>query len=66
VGRGRRGHCGARAIACFFGDTAAAMLAFAATRPPSIPRIALVDFNNDSVADSLRTLKAMFTATASC
>jgi len=48
------------AIACFFGDTAAAMLAFAATRPPSIPRIALVDFNNDSVTDSLRTLKAMF------
>jgi nicotinate phosphoribosyltransferase len=48
------------AIACFFGDTAAAMLAFAATRPPSIPRIALVDFNNDSVMDSLRTLKVMF------
>jgi nicotinate phosphoribosyltransferase len=48
------------AIACFFGDTAAAMLAFAATRPPSIPRIALVDFNNDSVTDSLRTLEAMF------
>ncbi len=48
------------AIACFFGDTAAAMLAFAATRPPAIPRIALVDFNNDSVTDSLRTLQAMF------
>ena len=48
------------AIACFFGDTAAAMLAFAATRPPSIPRIALVDFNNDSVTDSQQTLKAMF------
>jgi len=48
------------AIACFFGDTAAAMLAFAATRPPAIPRIALVDFNNDCVADSLRTLEAMF------
>lgn len=48
------------AIACFLGDTAEAMLAFAATRPPSIPRIALVDFNNDCVTDSLRTLKAMF------
>ncbi len=48
------------AIACFFGDTAAAMLAFARARPASIPRIALVDFNNDSVADSLRTLDAMF------
>ena len=48
------------AIACFFGDTAAVMLAFARVRPASIPRIALVDFNNDSVTDSLRTLDAMF------
>lgn len=47
-------------IACFLGDTAAAMLAFAATLPVDVPRIALVDFNNDSVQDSLRTLKAMF------
>lgn len=47
-------------IACFLGDTAAAMLAFAATVPPEVPRIALVDFNNDSVTDSLRTLQAMF------
>jgi len=48
------------AIACFFGDTAEAMLAFCATRPPNVPRIALVDFNNDSVGDSLATLDAMF------
>jgi nicotinate phosphoribosyltransferase len=48
------------AIACFFGDTAETMLAFCATRPPRIPRIALVDFNNDSVGDSLATLDAMF------
>ena len=54
------------AIACFFGDTAAAMLAFARTRPASIPRIALVDFNNDSVADSLRTLDAMFDRYRAC
>jgi nicotinate phosphoribosyltransferase len=47
-------------IACFLGDTAAAMLAFASTLPLEVPRIALVDFNNDSVQDSLRTLKAMF------
>ncbi len=47
-------------IACFLGDTAAAMLAFAATVPPQVPRIALVDFNNDSVTDSLRSLQAMF------
>ncbi|MBE2220998.1 MAG: nicotinate phosphoribosyltransferase [Anaerolineae bacterium] len=49
------------AIACFFGDTAAAMMAFAQHRPAEIPRIALVDFNNDSVTDSLRTMQAMFT-----
>jgi nicotinate phosphoribosyltransferase len=48
------------AIASFLGDTAEVMLAFAATRPPNIPRIALVDFNNDSVGDSLVTLQAMF------
>jgi nicotinate phosphoribosyltransferase len=47
-------------IACFLSDTAAAMVAFASTLPPEVSRIALVDFNNDSVADSLRTLKAMF------
>lgn len=48
------------AIACFFGDTAEAMLAFCRTRPPHIPRIALVDFNNDCVGDALATLDAMF------
>jgi nicotinate phosphoribosyltransferase len=48
------------AIACFMGDTAAAMLAFAEVLPVTIPRIALVDFNNDCVTDSLVTLKAMF------
>ncbi|MBI5829522.1 MAG: nicotinate phosphoribosyltransferase, partial [Chloroflexi bacterium] len=48
------------AIACFLGDTAEAMLAFSVTRPAHIPRIALVDFNNDSVSDSLATLDTMF------
>ena len=47
-------------IACFLGDTAAAMVAFASTLPVEVSRIALVDFNNDNVTDSLRTLKAMF------
>ena len=41
------------AIACFLGDTAEATMAFAATRPPDIPRIALVDFKNDCVGTSL-------------
>lgn len=48
------------ALACFLGDTAEAMIAFARTVPPEIPRIALVDFNNDSVGDSLSTMKRMF------
>jgi len=47
-------------LACFFGDTAEAMMAFAAARPPSIPRIALVDFNNDSIGDSLAVAERMF------
>lgn len=49
------------AIACFLGDTAAAMMAFAEFVPPHVSRIALVDFNNDSVLDSLRVMRAMFT-----
>jgi nicotinate phosphoribosyltransferase len=47
-------------IACFTGDLPEAMLAFAATVPPDVPRIALVDFRNDSVGDSLATAEAMF------
>src|SRR5690606_534628 len=35
-------------IACFMGDTAEAMVAYARHLPPDMPRIALVDFNNDS------------------
>ncbi len=49
-------------IACFLGDTAEAMVNFASVLPPEVPRIALIDFNNDSVADGLRTLRAMFDA----
>jgi len=48
------------AIACFLGDTSEAMLAFSQVLPKSVPRIALVDFNNDSVGDSLDVCKAMF------
>jgi nicotinate phosphoribosyltransferase len=48
------------AIASFFGDTAEAMLQFARVLPASIPRIALVDFNNDSVSDSLYVLETLF------
>lgn len=48
------------AIACFLGDTSEAMLAFAQVLPKSVPRIALVDFNNNCVADSLATCRVMF------
>ncbi|MBL8100016.1 MAG: nicotinate phosphoribosyltransferase [Anaerolineales bacterium] len=48
------------AIASFLGDTAEAMMQFANILPARIPRIALVDFNNDSVRDTLRVLDAMF------
>ena len=48
------------AIASFLGDTAEAMLQFARVLPASIPRIALVDFNNDSVRDSLYVLDTLF------
>ncbi|MBL4824291.1 MAG: nicotinate phosphoribosyltransferase [SAR324 cluster bacterium] len=47
-------------IACFFGDTAETMMAFASACEPEIPRIALVDFNNDSVKDSLLVMQRMF------
>lgn len=48
------------AIAAFLGDTSEAMLAFARVLPVNIPRIALVDFNNNCVEDSMLVCKAMF------
>jgi nicotinate phosphoribosyltransferase len=48
------------AIACFLGDTVEAMLTFASTQAVHIPRVALVDFKNDSVGTALAVLKAMF------
>ena len=48
------------AIASFMGDTAEAMMQFSRILPANIPRIALVDFNNNSVQDTLRVLESMF------
>lgn len=48
------------AIASFLGDTAEAMINFARILPAKIPRIALVDFNNDCVMDSINVCKIMF------
>ena len=47
-------------IACFHGDTAEAMVAYAQHVPVENPRIALVDFNNDTVGASLATLNAFW------
>lgn len=48
------------AIAAFLGDTVECMLAFAATRPVEIPRIALIDFDNDCVGTTLAVMDALF------
>jgi nicotinate phosphoribosyltransferase len=48
------------AIACFLGDTAEATMAFAATQPAEVPRIALVDFHNDCVGTSLDVIQKLF------
>lgn len=45
-------------IACFMADTAEAMIAFAEYIPVDVPRVALVDFNNDVVSAALATLQA--------
>jgi nicotinate phosphoribosyltransferase len=48
------------AIASFLGDTVESTLAFASTRPPHIPRVALVDFDNDCIGTSLAVMDGMF------
>jgi len=56
-GGGTVSHSG---IASFLGDSAEAMLAFSQVLPTSIPRIALVDFANDTVGTSLHLCRLMF------
>jgi len=53
-------------ILCFLRDTAEAMVHFAQVLPPEVKRIALVDTNNDCVADSLRTAVRMFQKYMDC
>jgi len=47
-------------IATFMGDTPESMLQFSRLMPLNISRIALVDFNNDSIGTSLEVMKIMF------
>lgn len=56
-GGGTVSHSG---IASFLGDSSEAMLAFSQVLSPKIPRIALVDFSNDSINVSLRVCRQMF------
>lgn len=48
-------------IAAFHGDTVEAMLQFCRLQPAQKNRIALVDFHNDSVDESLAVARALFT-----
>jgi nicotinate phosphoribosyltransferase len=45
-------------VACFLGDTAEAMVAYARYAALDVPRMALVDFNNDAVGAARATLAA--------
>ncbi|AEF93275.1 Quinolinate phosphoribosyl transferase domain-containing protein [Desulfotomaculum nigrificans CO-1-SRB] len=47
-------------ISCFLGDTAETMMQFARIIPVEVPRIALVDFHNDCVGDTLKVMERMF------
>lgn len=47
-------------IACFYGDTAEAMCAYAAHLPPFTRKVALIDFENDCVGASVATATAFW------
>ncbi len=57
LGGGTIAHAG---IAAFLGDTVEAMVAFARTQPEDVPRVALVDFDNDCVGTTLKVMDALF------
>ncbi|MBN2047427.1 MAG: nicotinate phosphoribosyltransferase [Anaerolineaceae bacterium] len=48
------------AIACFLGDTARMSIAFAEVIPPSVPRVALVDFHNNCPQTAAETTRTLF------
>ena len=58
---GRAGGTVAHAmIATFLGDTVELMLQFARILPPEVPRIALIDFDNDCINTALAVAQAFF------
>jgi nicotinate phosphoribosyltransferase len=48
------------AIACFLGDTVETMVRFCKHRPAEIPRIALIDFHNDCVGETLKIMARLW------
>jgi len=54
------------AIACFLGDTVKTTLAFAKFIDPAIPRVALVDFDNDCVNASKNVAHSLFHEYIAC
>jgi nicotinate phosphoribosyltransferase len=54
------------AIACFLGDTMKTTLAFAKFIDPAIPRVALVDFDNDCVNASKIVAQSLFREYIAC
>jgi len=53
-------------IACFYGNTAQTMMAFAETINIETPRIALVDFHNDCVKTTYEVIDAMWEKYIEC
>nr|WP_269438224.1 nicotinate phosphoribosyltransferase [Phosphitispora fastidiosa] len=47
-------------IACFFGDTVETTLQFARNLPIDVKRIALVDFHNDCIGETLKVMQVMW------
>lgn len=47
-------------IACFLGDLSEAMVQYAAVAPLEYKRVALIDFRNDCVHDTMATIKALW------
>jgi len=59
-GAGGGGTMAHASIACFFGDTAETTLQFARNLPVDVKRVALVDFHNDCIGETLKVMLVMW------
>jgi len=57
IGGGTIAHA---SICCFFGDTSETMMQFSRIMPADVQRMALIDFHNDSVNETLLVMDRMF------